>query len=154
VNPQNLAFVGRVRRFALDWIVTAVAVLVATQLVPGLDCDSWGGLAVAALVLGLLNASVKPVLTILSLPLVLLTLGLFLWVINALLLLLVDWLVPPFQVSGFASALGGAAVISIVSALFGGWLRRRSLTPPPSPRPSSSSSRRGPPDGQGPVIDV
>ncbi|MBX3747471.1 MAG: phage holin family protein [Verrucomicrobiae bacterium] len=136
------------RHFLLRWGITALAVLVATQIVPGLECRSWTGLAVAALLLGFLNAFVRPLLTLLSLPLVVLTLGLFLWVINAALLAFVGWLVKPFLVASFWSALGGAAVISIVTWLVGGVLGLdASDRRPPPPR------RRGPP-GSGPVIDV
>lgn len=140
-----------VRTFLLRWGITALGVLAATQIVPGVDCRSWSALAVAALVLGLLNAFVRPILAILSLPLVLVTLGLFLWVINAALLGLVAWLVKSLTISSFWSALGGSAVISITSALANAALGidTRASTPRPPQRPSP----RGP-GGGGPVIDV
>lgn len=95
--------------------VHAFGVLMATQIVPGLSFDTWPGLIAAALVLGLLNAVVRPILLVLSLPLVVVSLGLFLWVINAALLSFAGWLVKSFHVANFWSALGGAAVISLVS---------------------------------------
>jgi putative membrane protein len=143
--------------------VYAVAVLVATQVVPGIEYRGWEGLLAATLLLGLLNAFVRPLLLLLSLPLVVLSLGLFLWVINAALLYFVGWLVVPFDVTSFGSALGGAAVISIVATLLGGALgvnntrvqRRRSHPGGPLSAPPRDERRRPPgDDGGGPVIDV
>lgn len=141
------------REFFLRWAVHSVGVLVATQVVPGLECRSWPGLFAASLLLGLLNAFVKPLLTLLSLPLVVLSLGLFLWVINAGLLYLVGWLVKPFVVSGFWSAMGGAAIISAISAL-SSLVRSPNRSLPP-PRPPPHHRPGGPSDpGGGPIIDV
>jgi putative membrane protein len=141
------------RQFLLRWAANTLGVLVATQIVPGIEVSSGPGLLVASLVLGLLNAFVRPLLTWLSLPLVILSLGLFLWVINALLLSMVAWLVKPFVVASFWSALGGSAVISIVSWLAGSMLglNRAELKhrAPPQVPPSGR-----PPAGRGPVIDV
>jgi putative membrane protein len=151
------------RHFAIRWAITTVAVLAATQIVPGLSVSSWPGLVVAALVLGLLNAFVRPLLTLLSLPLVVLTLGLFLWVINAVLLYFVAWLVKPFTIASFWSALGGAAVISITSWVLGALVgEERPPLAPGSPPPRRFHQWRGgpppqaprPPEGKGPVIDV
>ncbi len=149
------------RPFLVRWAVHAAAVLVATQVVPGIECRSWVGLITATLLLGLLNAFVRPLLLVLSLPIVVVTLGLFLWVINAALLYFVGFLVKPFQVAGFGSALGGAAVISIVATLLGVALGvnsqpARSRVASSGP-PSQGYPRRRPPpgdDGGGPVIDV
>lgn len=159
VNPQDNS--SSSRRFLIRWAVYAVAVLVATQVVPGIECRSWTGLLAATLILGLLNAFVRPLLLLLSLPLVVVTLGLFLWVINAALLYFVGWLVKPFHVSGFLSALGGAAVISVVATLLGGVLGVNSIqarsraSRPSSPTQSPQGGRRLPGgDGNGPVIDV
>ncbi|MGE3308977.1 MAG: phage holin family protein [Limisphaerales bacterium] len=154
------------RLFLARWAVHTVAVLVATQIVPGIECRSWTGLLTATLLLGLLNAFVRPLLLLLSLPIVVLTLGLFLWVINAALLYFVGWLVKPFQVAGFASALGGAAVISIVATLLGAALgvntvpARSRYSSPQSPGSGYPRRRRLSRDdddnrgGGGPVIDV
>lgn len=137
-------------QFLVRWGITAVAVLVAVQVVPGLECPTWEGLIAAALLLGLLNAFVRPLLTLVSLPLILVTFGLFLWIINAALLSLVGWLVKPFVVASFWSALGGAAVISLVSGLAGMLLGvdRR----PPAKTGARPPSR--PSGSDGPVIDV
>lgn len=157
MNPMDPS----TRIFLIRWAVYAVAVLVATQVVPGIECRSWGGLLVATLLLGLLNAFVRPLLLLLSLPLVVVTLGLFLWVINAALLYFVGWVVKPFYVAGFASALGGAAVISLVSMLLGGALgvnavSSRARVARPGAGPAVPREGRRPPggDGDGPVIDV
>src|SRR3954468_10485703 len=99
------------------WGVTLIAVFVATRLVPGIHYDDWVGLALFAAVLGLVNAIVKPILTLLALPLVVLTLGLILIVINALTFLLASALVPGFAVADFWAALFGSLVVSLVSWL-------------------------------------
>ena len=137
----------------LRWLVLTVAVWVAAVIVPGIAYDGWRSLLVAALVLGILNAFVKPILNLLSLPFIILSFGLFLLVINALLLKVTAWLVQGFQVSGFWPAVGGSVVISIVSMFLGysGGSRRRivvdrtNMSPPPG---------QNAPPGKGPVIDV
>jgi putative membrane protein len=102
------------------WIVTALAVWVAVELVPGLRYDRWQTLALAALVLGVLNTFVKPVLEFLTIPLIAVSFGLFVLVINAALLRWTAHLVPGFTVEGWGPALLGSVIISIVSLLFGG----------------------------------
>jgi putative membrane protein len=97
------------------WLVTTVAVLVAAHLIPGITYDGWGALLGASLLLGIINAFVRPVLLLLSLPFIIVTMGLFIFVVNALLLMLVSKIIPPFQVAGFWSAFFGAIVISLVS---------------------------------------
>ncbi|HEY5707518.1 MAG TPA: phage holin family protein [Terrimicrobiaceae bacterium] len=101
--------------FVIRWLVTTIAVLVAERLIPGIDCDGWGALLGASLLLGIINAFVRPILLLLSLPFIIVTMGLFIFVINALLLLLVSKIVPAFQVAGFWSAFFGAIIISLVS---------------------------------------
>ena len=101
--------------FLLRLIVNAAALWVAAQLVPGIVVAGLTPLLLAALVLGLINAIVRPVLVILTLPLTLLTLGLFIFVLNAFCLWLTSRIVPGFEVQTFGSALLGALVVSIVS---------------------------------------
>jgi putative membrane protein len=101
--------------FLVRLIVNAAALWVAAQLVPGFVITGVTPLILAALVLGLINAIVRPVLVILTLPLTLVTLGLFLFVLNAFCLWLTSRLVPGFEVQTFGSALLGALVISVVS---------------------------------------
>ncbi len=104
--------------FLLRWLITSLAVLLVTQLGwVGVQADGWMPLLAASLLLGILNAVVRPVLLLLSLPLILLTMGLFLLVINAITLALVGVLIPGFHVDGFWAALFGALLISIVSGV-------------------------------------
>ena len=101
--------------FLLRWAVLTISVLVAAYTVPGIHADGLISVAVAALLLGLLNAFVKPFLFLLTFPLTVLTLGLFLLVINAFLFGLAAWLVKGFDVDGFFPALLGAIVIAIAN---------------------------------------
>jgi putative membrane protein len=103
--------------FLIRWALTTLAVLVASYVVKGIDHSSFTALAVASLLLGLANAVLKPILMILSLPLLLLTFGLFTIVINSLLLLMVGAVVEGFHVAGWWSAFWGSLVISLVSIL-------------------------------------
>lgn len=138
------------RNTIIRWLILTLAVWVAT-IIPGIDYSDWQSLLIAALVLSILNTFVKPLLMLLGAPLILVTLGFFLLLINALLLKLTAWFVPGFHVASFWSALGGSVVISIVSLFFGGPRvdveRRRYYIRP-------YDSRRGPPPGRGPIIDV
>jgi putative membrane protein len=103
------------RHFVFRWVVTSVAVMVTAKIVPGIRYDSAGWLFLAALLLGILNAFVRPVLLILSAPLILLTLGFFILIINGLLLLWVPTFVSGFHVDSFGSAFWGAIIIGIIS---------------------------------------
>ena len=111
--------------FFIRWFVTAVAVFVAAWIVPGIDYSNFTGLAFASLLLGIINAMVRPVLLILCLPLILVTMGLFILVLNALLLWFVSGILPgsSFTVSGFWAAFWGGMVISIVSWLLSAFFR-------------------------------
>ncbi len=112
-------------RLLLRWLITAVALVVAAWLVPGIaitDNNGWVAVLVMAAVLGLANAFLRPLLQLLTCPLVLLTLGLFLLVINAVTFSLsswiaVNWFNAGFEVGGFWPALFGSIVVSIVSFL-------------------------------------
>ena len=109
--------------FIIRWLVTTVAVLVAAHLIPGISYQGWEGLLQASLLLGIINAFVRPVLLILSLPWIIVTMGIFFLVINALLLLLVSSILPAFHVAGFWSAFFGSIVISFVSWLLSSFFR-------------------------------
>jgi putative membrane protein len=101
--------------FLIRWVVTTIAVAVATPLA-GIECQNPGSLVLAALLLGLANAFVRPVLLLLSLPFVMVTLGFFILVVNGLLFWLVgSGIVPGFRVDGLWSAFFGALIVSIVS---------------------------------------
>jgi putative membrane protein len=101
----------------LVWILNAVALLIVAYILPGITVASFGSALIAALVLGLLNTLVKPVLILLTLPITVVTLGLFLLVLNALVFWLAGSILKGFQVNGFWWALLGAFVYSIVSGL-------------------------------------
>ncbi len=112
--------------FLIRWLVTAIAVAAAVWLVPGIEIiggdSAWIGIAIFALILSLVDISVKPLLQLLSLPITVLTLGIFYLVVNTLLLYLAAWLANGlfgvgFWISGFGSAFLASIVISIVSAL-------------------------------------
>ncbi len=101
--------------FLIRWIVTTVAVFAAEKLLPGIRCDSTGALLGASLLLGIINAFVRPVLLLLSLPFIIITMGLFIVVVNALLMLFVSSVIPAFHVDGFWDAFFGSIIVSIVS---------------------------------------
>lgn len=110
--------------FLIRWFVTAVAVMVAAALIPGIHCKTPVDLLTASLLLGIINAFVRPVLLLLSLPFIILTMGLFILIINALLLMFVSAIIPTsLTVEGFGSAFLGAIVISIVSVVLSSLFR-------------------------------
>lgn len=140
------------KRFLQSWLINTLAVLVAVYVVKGIHYEKPLDLLVASLLLGVLNAVIRPVLLLLALPLLVFTLGLFTLVINAALLFFVgDLMQPHFQVDSFWAAFWGALVISVVSVILNtlsgtGGARFR------------IERRRSPPgggsDGGGPIIDV
>jgi putative membrane protein len=134
------------------WLVVTLAVLAAAHLVPGIEYASWQALVIAALVLALLNVFVKPLLLLISLPFILLTLGFFLILVNAILLALTAWIVPGFEVGGFWPAVGGALIISLVNLFFGGTkAEAKAVRNQNNRRPPSGPQ---PPPGSGPIIDI
>lgn len=139
-----------VRSFLQRWLIDTVAVMVAANVVKGITYDSLSGLFVASLLLGVFNAILRPLLLLLSLPLVILTLGLFTLVINALLLFFVGQLVKSFHVADFGAAFLGALLISLASLIL------NSITGTGNSRIEfrRTRSRPGRKDGDGPVIDI
>jgi putative membrane protein len=101
--------------FLLRVLVNAAAIYLAASLVPGIELRDLTAAVLAGLVLGLVNAIVRPVLVVLTFPLTLLTLGLFLFVLNAACLWLASGLVPGFEIRGFGAAFLGALIVSVVS---------------------------------------
>jgi putative membrane protein len=99
----------------LTWLINAVALLAVPYLMHSVRVDSFGAALIAALILGLVNTLVRPVLVVLTLPVTLLSLGLFIFIINGLMFWVVAQLVGGFHVAGFWSAVGGALLYSIVS---------------------------------------
>lgn len=138
--------------FLQRWAINTLAMLVATHLVPGIEYDTVTGLLVASLVFGILITFLRPLLFLLTLPLVVVTLGLFVLFINAGLLYLVGSFVKGFTVAGFWPAFWGALVISLVSLVLNtltgtGESRVRVRRSTPSQKPPGDG-------GGGPVIDV
>ncbi|MFM8468362.1 MAG: phage holin family protein [Limisphaerales bacterium] len=143
-RPMAVVFLQR-------WVINTLAVLVATHLVSGISYETVTSLFVASLLFGILITFLRPLLFLLTLPLVVVTLGLFVLFINAALLYLVGSLVKGFQVDGFWPAFWGALVISIVTLVLNtltgsGESRVRVRRSAPGTKPAG--------DGDGPVIDV
>lgn len=138
-------------RFIQDWLVNTFGVLIAVALVPGVDYEGALALLLASLLLGVLNAAVRPFLLVLALPLVVVTLGLFIIVINAVLLFVVSGIVPGFHVESFGSALLGALIIGVVAFLLNGLTGRNKFRVKVNRRPPPNDRDNG---GNGPVIDV
>jgi putative membrane protein len=107
--------------FLLHLILTAAAILIVANIVSGVQVSGFGSALIGALVLGLVNAIVKPIMIVLTLPLTILTFGLFLFVVNALMLWLVAALVPGFHIRGFWAALIGSLLLTLLNILID-WL--------------------------------
>jgi putative membrane protein len=122
-NEREFAYRAAMRHFVIRWLITTVAVMVASAFISGIRYDSMGSLIGAALLLGILNAFVRPVLLILGAPLILLTLGLFILIVNGLMLYWVPGIIGGFHVDGYGSAFWGAIVIGIVSWLLSAFFR-------------------------------
>ncbi len=138
---MNNAFVNLVLR----WLVLALGVVLSTKLVPGIHCDDGVTLVVVVLVLSIFNVVLKPLLLLFTLPFIILTLGLGIWLINALLFFMVGRLVQGFHVASFGSALVGALIVSVTGIVMDRIMR------PPGPPPSA----RPPGGGKGDdVIDI
>lgn len=103
--------------FILKFILSAIIAYVLTKVLPGAHLGGFTDALLLVLVLGILNAVVKPILKILGFPITILTLGLFLLVINAVIILIADWLLPGFKVDGFLSALIFSIVLTLVTAV-------------------------------------
>lgn len=129
INWVNMFYQGQpaisyfnIKRFLLRLSINIIAILVAVTLVPGIELSGpWWGLGVVAGILGLINTSIRPLLTLLTLPFVILSFGLFILVINAIMLYLTSWLAEgvgvTLSISGLGSAMLGALVINIVAGL-------------------------------------
>ncbi len=141
-----------IKSFLQRWLTTTVAVLVAANVVSGIHYDTAEGLLVASLLLGILNAFLRPFMLLLALPLLVLTLGLFTLVINALLLYLVGWLVRPFHVESFWAAFWGGLVISLISLVANSMLGISNARIEVKRGRKSRPNRKE--DEGGPVIDV
>ena len=99
----------------IGWGVNIVALLVIDWLFDGVTIGRWGSLLLGAAVLGIANAFLKPILTILTFPLIVLTLGLFYFVLNIAMLALAEWIAPDFSIDGFWTYVGATIVVSLVN---------------------------------------
>lgn len=132
--PQAVSGWHRARLLIVRWLISTLAIFAAVLLIPGIGFVGPGWqLGIVAMVFGLVNVALRPLLTLLTCPLVILTLGLFSLVINAVLLILTaqiaNSLGVQFTVDGFWPAVGGALVISIVSLILNSLIRDRNLGP-------------------------
>ncbi len=134
------------RQLLVRWIVLAVGVLIATQVVTGIHCRDLTALVLAVLVLSFLNAILKPLLILFTLPFIFVTMGLGIVVINAFLFLFVGRLVDGFTVSGFWPAVWGSLVLSLTNLVMSGFMRSSGPRPPVPPK--------GPAAPGGDVIDI
>jgi putative membrane protein len=107
-------------RFLARLVLNGLAIVIAAYLIPGLEVSSIVAALLAGGILGIVNALVRPVLLILTLPLTLITLGFFIFIVNAICLALTAALVPGFSISGFWAAVFGALLVSIVSWILNG----------------------------------
>jgi putative membrane protein len=137
---MNRAFVN----LLLRWLILALGVVLAEKLLPGISCDSTLSLVVVVLLLSVFNVILKPLLLLFTLPFIILSLGLGIWLINAVLIYLVGELVDGFHVAGFGSALLGALIISVTNIVM-----NRLMTPPPRPPAPPRGGGKG-----GDVIDI
>ncbi len=111
-------------RLLAVWIINALTLFAISAVVDGIEVRGFGSAMIAAAVLAIINTLIRPILVLLTLPVTLLTLGLFIFVINALLFLFVGNLLSGFVVSGFWTALLGSLLYSVISTLLAGLLLR------------------------------
>lgn len=105
-------------RLLLSWLIIALALVLIAQILPGIEVATWGTAFIAGLVIGLINLLIRPILQLLALPITMLTLGLFAFIVNAFLFWLASVIVPGFEVYGFLSALLGSLILALVYSLF------------------------------------
>ena len=110
--------------FLTHWLITALALWATAYVIPGVHLESPQAIAIAALLLGLVNALVRPILFVLTLPITIMTLGLFYFVVNGIAFGLTAWLVPGFEVDGALPAIAGALMVSVISWFAGLFLKQ------------------------------
>lgn len=123
------------------WMVLALGVVLSATLVPGIHYDTAGTLAVVVILLSFFNAVLKPLMVLFTLPFIVLSLGIGVWLINALLFYFVGSLVKGFEVAGFGSAMLGALIVSITNLILTQMLRS-AVVPPPPPRGPRREEKR------------
>jgi putative membrane protein len=105
-------------RILLNWLVSAVALWLVSQIVPGFHVSGLGSAMIAVVIIGLVNATLGVLLKIVTFPLAILTLGIFWWIVNAMMLWVASSFVPGFTITSFTSALLGAVVLALVNMVF------------------------------------
>jgi putative membrane protein len=143
-----------VMQMLLRWGILALGVVIATRLVPGIHCNDATALFVVVLLLSFFNAILKPILVLFTLPFILVTMGLGIIVINALLFLLVGRLVNGFIVEGFWPAVGGAIVVSLTNFVVSRLIRNRTPAPAKTPPGPPAPRGRGATGKSDDVIDI
>lgn len=123
-RPRRTRYHAGVAAFFVHTLVLAIALWVTTEVVPGVTVTSWAALALAAVVLGVVNAVVRPILLVLTLPITVLTLGLFYLVVNGMAFGLAAAVVPGFRVGSWTAAILGALLTSVVSWFLGIFVKR------------------------------
>ncbi|MGI9100804.1 MAG: phage holin family protein [Terriglobales bacterium] len=113
-------------RLLIHWLLSALALMLVAHLVPGFYLRGFGAALWAAVIIGLINATLGALLKLITFPLTILTLGLFWFVINALMLWLATWFVPGFRISGFFAAFVGAVVLALVNLFLRAILPKKS----------------------------
>ncbi|MBX2861342.1 MAG: phage holin family protein [Vampirovibrio sp.] len=103
----------------ISWVLTAVTLLLISQFLPGVQIDGFFTALIATLVIGLVNSIIKPIVAFFTLPVTFLTLGLFAFIVNAMMFSLAAWFVPGFEVTGFWSALFGSLILAFFTSLIG-----------------------------------
>lgn len=135
----------RLVQLLVQWVVMALGVTLATKLVDGISCDSTATLIVVVLLLNFFNAIIKPVLVLFTLPFIVLTLGLGVVVINALLFMFVGRLVDGFHVAGFWPAVWGALVVSVTNLILSRFTRKAAV-------PRNEAPAEGAPPVRAPLV--
>src|SRR5262247_680 len=105
--------------FLLAWVANIIALAVCDWIFSGVSIDGWGPLLIGAAVLAIANTIIKPILTLLTLPLVIVTLGLAYFAINVLMLALAEWIAPDFSIDGFWTYIGATIVVWLVNVIVG-----------------------------------
>ncbi len=150
-SAGTVDFIHSLKRFLQTWLVTTFGMMIASYVVSGIHAESTQTLLVASFILGLLNAFIRPALMILTLPIMILSLGLFTFILNALLIYFTGWVVEGFHVASFMAAFKGGLVISFITLVSSAFLPKKNTG---TTRSNSSRTPPPAPDSRGPVIDV
>lgn len=123
-NSHSACMLARMVKLLARWFLLAAALLLTAHFYPGIQVQGYGSALIAALILGLLNTVLRPVLVVLTLPVTIVTLGLFLFVVNAMVFYSAAWLLPGLQVAGFGAALVASLLYSVCGMLIDTVLER------------------------------